>query len=144
MNNKLLVALVAVLALGTISVNAKTDKIYDGAGLFSFEYDVRADKKTKIIHSNLNANGTLAVNGIYTVKGARTLTLPAGPKIGDSVEIYRGDNGNWASAPVVLTNGSDAALIEDSTSNYTVNGTGLSSAKVIYVGTDDGWRVIED
>lgn len=149
MNKKLLIALAAVVAIVTTSkVSASVnlvDVIYANDGTITYEHTVRSDKQTKIVHSDLNANGTLVVGGIYTVKGGRTLTLPAGPKVGDTVDVFRGDNGDWAtSGAIIFTNGSDAALINDSTSNYTVNGTGLSSAKAIYVGTDDGWRIIED
>ena len=150
--NKLLIALAAVVAVVTAakvsaSVNL-VDVIYANDGTISYEHTVRSDKQTKIVHSNLSANGTLLAGGIYTITGARTLTLPAGPKVGDSVKGLRGDNGDWATAPVTLTNGSDAALIEDSTSNYIVNGTGtmdngavIQGFEATYVGTDDGWHV---
>lgn len=153
MIKKLLIALTLFASISiAVQADRDTSKIYVGDGAYTYEHDVRSPNILTIGPSVLTANGNLLSDGTYYIADeGLTLTTPANPYNGATFTVYKGDNGDWASSPVIFTNGSDAALIEDSTSDFTAsaanlgnpyNGATLKGVKGVYVGPDEGWRMI--
>lgn len=153
MIKKLLIALTLVLTVSTAArAGRDTDKIYAGNGTYTYEHDVRSPNIMTIGPSVLTANGNLLADGTYYIADAGiTLTTPSNPYNGATFTVYRGDDTDWVSSPVIFTNGSDAAKLEASTSDFTANGTNLGSpyngttlkaVQGIYVGPTTGWRFI--
>ena len=83
----------------------------------------------------INTNTTAQAGYVYVFTGNLTLTLPALPKIGQSIKI---SNRSGVDTCVLGTGGNK---IMGSTDNLTLD-TASASFELIYSGNDEGWVII--
>ena len=97
------------------------------------------DTKKTENNYGIAANNTLAAGGRYFVdtNGARTLTLPSSPSVGDEIWIF--DQTNLAGTNNITVN-NGGSLINGVSDTLVIDANG-AVATLIYTGSTLGWRI---